>query len=124
MTNEIKVFKIRLQEIAIMQQKQQQEQQQEQLQRRMGSVSKLPLNPDVVKDHLLSARSEVERLRVINDNVGREIAANQVSGLCKLFSFVADADAEKARVFVYDKHRDKTRVQMPAKIFPHLKVKC
>ncbi len=22
------------------------------------------------------------------------------------------------------KHRDKTRVQMPAKIFPHLKVKC
>jgi hypothetical protein len=21
-------------------------------------------------------------------------------------------------------HRDKTRVQMPAKIFPHLKVKC
>ncbi len=22
------------------------------------------------------------------------------------------------------RHRDKTRVQMPAKIFPHLKVKC
>ena len=25
---------------------------------------------------------------------------------------------------VWLKHRDKTRVQMPAKIFPHLKVKC
>ncbi len=23
-----------------------------------------------------------------------------------------------------NEHRDKTRVQMPAKIFPHLKVKC
>jgi len=25
---------------------------------------------------------------------------------------------------VWLKHRDKTRVQMPAKIFPHLKLKC
>ncbi len=27
-------------------------------------------------------------------------------------------------LFIRSNHRDKTRVQMPAKIFPHLKLKC
>ena len=61
-------------EIAIAQQ---QQQQQQQLQRRLGTPATQLVTSEVVKDHLLSARSEVERLRVINDNVGREIAENQ-----------------------------------------------
>ena len=61
-------------EIAIAQQ---QQQQQQQLQRRLGTPANQLVTSEVVKDQLLSARSEVERLRVINDNVGREIAENQ-----------------------------------------------
>ncbi len=33
-------------------------------------------------------------------------------------------DIEDAFRFSCWRHRDKTKVQMPAKIFPHLKVKC
>jgi hypothetical protein len=32
--------------------------------------------------------------------------------------------SEKKMEKIRDSHRDKSRVQMPAKIFPHLKVKC
>jgi hypothetical protein len=39
----------------------------------------------------------------------------------KFLFFFTDATDKQARVLT---HRDKTRVQMPAKIFPHLKVKC
>ena len=63
--------------IAIAQQQHHLQQQQHLQQRRLGSHSSTELNADAARDHLVSARSEVERLRVINDNVGREIAENQ-----------------------------------------------
>jgi transcription initiation factor TFIID subunit TAF12 len=58
------------------QQHQHQQQQQQQL-RKSGSIPNLTLNGDEAKNHLFCARTEVERLRVINENVGREIAQNQ-----------------------------------------------
>jgi len=61
-------------EVALLSQQQQQQQQQL---RRSGSIPNLTLNTDSAKDHLLCARTEVERLRVINEKVGREIAENQ-----------------------------------------------
>jgi hypothetical protein len=39
------------------------------------------------------------------------------------FGLVCFANKNKNCQLSYS-HRDKTRVQMPAKIFPHLKVKC
>ena len=50
--------------------------QQQQL-RKTGSIPNLTLDSDSAQEHLYCARSEVERLRVINENVGREIAENQ-----------------------------------------------
>ena len=65
-------------EIALSHQHRHLQQQQEQQQlRRSGSIPNLTLNGDAAKEHLFCARSEVERLRVINENVGREISENQ-----------------------------------------------
>jgi hypothetical protein len=58
------------------QQHHQHHQHQQQL-RKSGSIPNLTLNGDEAKNHLFCARTEVERLRVINENVGREIAQNQ-----------------------------------------------
>jgi hypothetical protein len=35
-----------------------------------------------------------------------------------------NANASDSYCFTYFTHRDKTRVQMPAKVFPHLKLLC
>jgi len=58
-------------------QQQYQHQQQQQQLRKSGSIPNLTLNGDEAKNHLFCARTEVERLRVINENVGREISQNQ-----------------------------------------------
>jgi hypothetical protein len=59
----------------------------------------------------------------IRESLTNSLLATESSPNVNFYGFPSPTNSPPMFILTFH-HRDKTRVQMPAKIFPHLKVKC